>query len=322
MKRLVLGAVLVTMSFGAAAAQSSPSRPIIMVVPFAAGGPTDTVARIVAQGMGPALGQSVLIENTAGAAGTIGVGRVARATPDGYTIVLGHWSTFVVNAAVYRLPYDVVNDFEPISLIADNSLLIVSRKDVPAQNLDELITWVKANQNTITEGTSGAGSAAHIGGLYFQKLTGTNFQFVPYRGAGPVMQDLLAGLIDFTIDQSANSLPQVRSRQIKAYAVTAKTRIASAPDIPTVDEAGLPDFHMSVWFGLWAPKGTPTDIVARLTAAVQRALADPAVQQRMAELGVDLPPRDQQTPDALRAYHNAELTKWIPLIKAANVRVE
>lgn len=322
MKRLVLGAVLVTMSFGAAAAQSSPSRPIIMVVPFAAGGPTDTVARIVAQGMGPALGQSVLIENTAGAAGTIGVGRVARATPDGYTIVLGHWSTFVVNAAVYRLPYDVVNDFEPISLIADNSLLIVSRKDVPAQNLDELITWVKANQNTITEGTSGAGSAAHIGGLYFQKLTGTNFQFVPYRGAGPVMQDLLAGLIDFTIDQSANSLPQVRSRQIKAYAVTAKTRIASAPDIPTVDEAGLPDFHMSVWFGLWAPKGTPTDIVARLTAAVQRALADPAVQQRMAELGVDLPPRDQQTPDALRAYHNAELTKWIPVIKAANVRVE
>ena len=322
MKRLVLGAVLVTMSFGAAAAQSSPSRPIIMVVPFAAGGPTDTVARIVAQGMGPALGQSVLIENTAGAAGTIGVGRVARATPDGYTIVLGHWSTFVVNAAVYRLPYDVVNDFEPISLIADNSLLIVSRKDVPANSLDELITWVKANQNTITEGTSGAGSAAHIGGLYFQKLTGTNFQFVPYRGAGPVMQDLLAGLIDFTIDQSANSLPQVRSRQIKAYAVTAKTRIASAPDIPTVDEAGLPDFHMSVWFGLWAPKGTPTDIVARLTAAVQRALADPAVQQRMAELGVDLPPRDQQTPDALRAYHNAELTKWIPLIKAANVRVE
>jgi tripartite-type tricarboxylate transporter receptor subunit TctC len=217
MKGFVLGAVLaVTTGLGGALGQSFPSRPVTIVVPFAPGGPTDTIARIVGQGMGAALGQSVMIENTAGAAGTIGVGRVARAAPDGYTIALGHWSTYVVNAAVYRLPYDVVNDFEPIALIADNPLLIVTKKGVPAKNLDELTTWVKANQDHITEGTSGVGSAAHVAGLYFQKLTGTRFQFVPYRGAGPVMQDLLAGQIDLTIDQSANSLPQVRSGQIQA----------------------------------------------------------------------------------------------------------
>jgi tripartite-type tricarboxylate transporter receptor subunit TctC len=323
MKQLVLGAVLaVTTGFGGALGQGFPSRSVTIVVPFAAGGPTDTVARIIAQGMGPALGQSVVIENTAGAAGTIGVGRVARAAPDGYTIVLGHWSTFVVNPAVYRLQYDVASDFEPIALIADNPLLIVSKKDVPARTLDELTAWVKTNQDHITEGTSGIGSAAHIAGLYYQKLTGTKFQFVPYRGAGPVMQDLLAGQIDLTIDQSANSLPQVRSGQIKAYAVTAKTRIASAPDIPTVDEAGLPDFYISVWFGLWAPKGTPQDVIARLAGAVQSGLANPAMQHRLAELGVDLPAREEQTPEGLRAYHKAELTKWTPLIKAANIKVE
>jgi tripartite-type tricarboxylate transporter receptor subunit TctC len=323
MKDLFLGAVLAaTIGVGGALGQNFPSRSISLIVPFAAGGPTDTVARIVGQGMAPALGQSVMVENVAGAAGTIGVGRVARAAPDGYTIVLGHWSTFVVSPAVYRLQYDVVDDFEPIAFIADNPLLIVSKKDVPANNLNELTSWVKANQETVTEGTSGAGSAAHIGGLYFQKLTGTTFRFVPYRGAGPVMQDLLAGQIDLTIDQSANSLPQVRGKQIKAYAVTAKTRIASAPDIPTVDEAGLPEFYISVWFGLWAPKGTPKDVIAKLAAAVQSALADPALQRRMADLGVDLPPREQQTPEALRAHHKAELEKWTPIIKAANIKVE
>jgi tripartite-type tricarboxylate transporter receptor subunit TctC len=323
MKGLALGAVMaVTTGLGGALGQSFPARPVTIVVPFAPGGPTDTIARIVGQGMGAALGQSVLVENTAGAAGTIGVGRVARAAPDGYTIVLGHWSTFVVNAAVYRLPYDVVGDFEPLALVADNPLLIVSRKGVPAKNLGELTTWVKTNQEHITEGTSGVGSAAHVGGLYFQKLTGTKFQFVPYRGAGPVMQDLLAGQIDLTIDMSANSLPQVRSGQIQAYAVTAKTRIASAPDIPTVDEAGLPNFYISVWFGLWAPKGTPNDVVARLSGAIQTALASPALQRRMAELGVDLPPREEQTPEGLRTYHEAELKKWIPLIKAANIKAE
>jgi tripartite-type tricarboxylate transporter receptor subunit TctC len=323
MRELLLAAVLAAATgLGGALAQDFPSRPITMVVPFAPAGPTDTIARIVAQGMGPALGQSVIVENTAGAAGTIGVGRVARAAPDGYTIVLGHWSTFVVNAAVYRLPYDVANDFEPIALIADNPLLIVSRNGVPAKDLHELTTWVKANQDHVTEGTSGVGSAAHIGGIYFQNLTGTRFQFVPYRGAGPVMQDLLAGQIDLSFDQAANSLPQLRSGRIRAYAVTAKTRIGSAPDIPTVDEAGLPGFHISVWFGLWAPRGTPRNVVAELARAAQTALADPALQRRMTELGVDLPGRDRQTPEALRAYHKAELDKWLPIIRAAEIKVE
>ncbi|HEY1542996.1 MAG TPA: tripartite tricarboxylate transporter substrate-binding protein, partial [Xanthobacteraceae bacterium] len=262
MKRMLLAALIaagvsLNSGPGSAQAQTYPVRPITMVVPFAAGGPTDTIARLVGQAMGRNLGQTVLIENVTGAAGSIGVGRVARANPDGYTIGIGHWSTHVVNAAVYPLQYDVLKDFAPISLIANNPQLIVSKNAVPAKNLKELIAWVKANQDKVTEGTAGAGSASHIGGIFFQQLTGTKFQFVPYRGTGPVMQDLLAGNIDLTFDQAANSLPQVRARQIRAYAVTAKTRLAAAPDIPTVDEAGLPGFYIAVWHGLWAPQGTP-----------------------------------------------------------------
>jgi tripartite-type tricarboxylate transporter receptor subunit TctC len=323
MKRLVVATLIAAAAgLGSASAQTYPSRPITMVVPFSAGGPTDTIARILAQAMGASLGQSVIIENVTGAAGSLGVGRVARAAPDGYTLAIGHWSTHVVNAAVYPLQYDVLNDFEPISLVANNPQLIVSKNAVPAKNLQELVAWVKANQATITQGTAGAGSASHIGGIYFQNITGTKFQFVPYRGAAPVMQDLLAGQIDLSFDQAANSLPQVRAGQIRAYAVTAKTRIPSAPEIPTVDEAGLPGFYIAVWHGLWAPKGTPKEVVAKLVAAVQAALADPNVQKRLTELGQEIPPREQQTPEALRAHHQAELAKWIPIIKAANIKVE
>ena len=323
MKKLILAAlVAATAALGPAQAQTFPSRPINIVVPFAAGGPTDTIARIMGQAMGTALGQTVIIENTTGAAGSIGVGRVARAAPDGYTIGIGHWSTHVVNAAVYALQYDVLNDFEPISLIASNPQLVVSKNAVPAKDLKEFIAWVKQNQDKITQGTAGAGSASHIGGLFFQKLTGTKFQFVPYRGTAPVMQDLLAGNIDLTFDQAANSLPQVRGGQIRAYAVTAKTRIPSAPDIPTVDEAGLPGFYIAVWHALWVPKGTPKEVVAKLVGAVHVALADATVQKRLTELGQEIPPPEQQTPEALRAYHKAELDKWIPLIKAANIKVE
>jgi tripartite-type tricarboxylate transporter receptor subunit TctC len=271
--------------------------------------------------MGVKLGQTVLIENVTGAAGSLGVGRVARAAPDGYTIGIGHWSTHVVNAAVYPLQYDVLKDFAPISLIANNPQLIVSKNAVPATNLKELIAWVKANQDKITEGTAGAGSASHIGGIFFQQMTGTKFQFVPYRGSGPVMQDLLAGNIDLTFDQAANSLPQVRAGQIRAYAVTAKARIAAAPDIPTVDEAGLPGFYISVWHGLWVPKGTREEIIAKLVDAVHAALADPKVRERLAELGQDIPPPEQQTPEALYAHHKAELEKWLPIIKAANIKL-
>ena len=323
MKKLVLAAALaIAASVSGAAAQNYPTRQLSIIVPFAAGGPTDTIARIMAQAMGQALGQTVIVENTTGAAGSIGVARVARAAPDGYTIGIGHWSTHVVNAAVYQLSYDVLNDFEPISLIANNPQLVVSKNAVPAKTLTELIAWVKQNQDKIVQGTAGAGSASHIGGIFFQKLTGTKFQFVPYRGTAPVMQDLLAGTIDLTFDQAANSLPQVRGGQIRAYAVTAKARIPSAPDIPTVDEAGLPGFYVGVWHALWVPKGTPKPVIAKLVDAVHTALADPNVQKRLTDLGQEIPPRDQQTPEALHAFHKAELDKWVPIIKAAGVKAE
>jgi len=318
----LLTALLVLACLTPAVAQTYPARAVTLVVPFAAGGPTDTIARIMAQAMGPALGQSVIVENVTGAAGSLGAGRVARAAPDGYTIAIGHWSTHVVNAAVYHLNYDVLEDFAPISLIANNPQLIVSKNDVPAKDLKELIAWVKANQDHVVQGTGGVGAASHIGGIFFQQLTGTKFQFVPYRGTGPMMQDLLGGRIDFSFDQAANSLPQVRAGRIRAYAVTAKTRIASAPDIPTVDEAGLPGFHVSVWHALWAPKGTPKEVIDALVGATRSALANADVQKRWLELGQDLPPREQQSPEALRAFHKAELDKWLPIIKAAGVTAE
>jgi tripartite-type tricarboxylate transporter receptor subunit TctC len=321
-RRLVLAAIVAAAGVAGASAQTYPTRNINLVVPFAAGGPTDTIARILAEGMRQSLGQTVIVENITGAAGSIGVGRVARAAPDGYTIGIGHWSTHVVNAAVYPLQYDVLNDFEPISLVATNPQLIVSKNAVPAKDLTELIAWIKANGDKVTQGTAGAGSASHIAGIYFQKLTGTTFRFIPYRGAGPVMQDMLAGNIDLNFDQAANSLPQVRAGQIRAYAVTAKARLAAAPDIPTVDEAGVPGFYIAVWHGLWAPKKTPKDVMAKLIDATRAALANPLVQKRLSELGQEIPSLDQQSPEALRAYHKAELDKWVPLIKAANIKLE
>ena len=323
LRRLALAAILAAAASPTGAlAQNYPIRPVTILVPFSAGGPTDTIARIMGEALRASLGQPVLIENTTGAAGSIGVGRVARASPDGYTICIGHWSTHVVNAAVYRLNYDVVNDFEPISLIANNPQIVISKNAVPATNLKELVAWIKANQDKITQGTAGNGSASHIGGIYFQDLTGTRFQFVPYRGGAPVMQDLLAGNIDLSFDQAANSLPQIRAGRIRAYAVTAKTRLASAPDIPTVDEAGVPGFYISVWHGLWVPKGTPKDVIAKLVSATKAALADPNVRRRLTELGQDIPPPEQQGPERLRAYQQAELDKWVPIIKAANVKAE
>jgi tripartite-type tricarboxylate transporter receptor subunit TctC len=305
-----------------ASAQTYPARPITMVVPYSAGGPTDTIARIMAERMRASLGQIVLVENTTGAAGTIGVGRVARAAPDGYTISIGHWGTHVVNGAIYELPYHVYNDFEPISLIASNPQLIVSRKAIPAKDLKELIAWLKANAATATQGTAGHGSGSHVSGVYFQSITGAKFQFVPYRGAGPAMQDLVAGQIDIMIDQAANSIPQVRAGTIKAYAVTDKTRLAAAPDIPTVDEAGVPGLHIAIWHALWMPKGTPKEIISKLNGAVVDALADAGVRKRLAELGQEIPPREDQNPQVLAAYHKAEIEKWWPVLKAANIKGE
>jgi tripartite-type tricarboxylate transporter receptor subunit TctC len=305
-----------------ARAQSYPTRPMTMVVPYSAGGPTDTIARIMAERMRTSLGQVILVENTTGAAGTIGVGRVARAAPDGYTMSIGHWGTHVVNGAIYELPYHVLNDFEPVSLVATNPQLIVSKKTVPAKDLKELIGWLKANAATATQGTAGHGSTSHVSGVYFQNITGTQFQFVPYRGAGPAMQDLVAGQIDIMIDQAANSIPQVRAGTIKAYAVTDKVRLAAAPDIPTVDEAGVPGLHVSIWHALWMPKGTPKEIIAKLNAAIVDALADANVRKRLADLGQEIPPREDQNPQTLYAYHKAEIEKWWPILKAANIKGE
>jgi len=317
-----LAAAVVAGSIGSAAAQVYPSRPITMIVAFAAGGSGDTIARIVAERMRVSLGQPIIIENVAGASGSIGGGRVARAASDGYTLSFGNWTTHVLNGAVFALPYDLLNDFEPLSLLATESMLIVTNKAVPAKDLNELIAWLKANPDKVSAGTGGAGSVSHIVGVFFQKQTGTRFQFVPYRGLGPAMQDLVAGQIDMMVDVSANSLPQVRAGTIRAYAVTARRRLAEVPDIPTVDEAGLPGFYVSNWRALWLPKGTPKDIVARLNAAVGEALADPAVRSRLADLGQEIFPPGQRTPEALGAFHKAEIEKWWPIIKAANIQGE
>ena len=320
--RIAAACALLLAGTTVASAQAYPSRPITMVVPFAAGGPVDTVARILSEPMRATLGQSIIVENVTGAAGSIGVGRVARAAPDGYTLSIGHWSTHVVNGAIYPLPYDLLRDLEPIVLLPSNPMIVVSKSAVPAKNLNEFVGWIKANEGKVSAGTAGAGSATHVAGVYFQNVTGTRFQFVPYRGTGPALQDLVAGQIDFIVDQASNSLQHVRDGKIRAYAVTASARLPSAPDIPTVAEAGLPSLDISVWYGLWAPKGTPKEIIAKLNAAAVQALSEPAVRQRFAELGLDMPPRDRLTPEALAAYQKAEIEKWWPVIKDANIKTE
>jgi tripartite-type tricarboxylate transporter receptor subunit TctC len=320
LRNLALAVLLGVVS--SATAQTYPSKPITMVVPFAAGGPVDAVARILSVPMSQALGQAVLVDYTVGAAGTIGVGRVARAAPDGYTLSIGHWATHVINAAIYPLQYDVLRDLEPVGMICANPLLIVTRASFPAKDLKELIAWLKANPDKASVGTAGVGSGSHMGGIYFQNATGTKVQYIPYKGTGPAMQDLLAGRLDFMVDQASNSLPQVRAGKIKALAVTARSRLSAAPEIPTVDEAGLPRLYVSVWFAIWAPNGTPRDVVAKLNATMVSALADPAVRQRLSDLGQEIVPREQQSPEALVAFHKSEAEKWWPLVKAAGIKPE
>lgn len=316
-------ASLLGLGVASAREQDYPSRTITLVVPFAAGGPTDTIARLVAEPMRAALGQPVIVENVTGAAGSIGTGRVARATPDGHTLVVGFWGTHVLNGVLYPLQYDVLKDFEPVALLASNPQLIVANNTVPARDLSDLINWLKANPGKASQGTAGAGSPAHVGGAFFQRMTGTRFQFVPYsRGAAPAMQDLIAGQIDLMFDQTSHSLPHVRAGNIKAFAVASRTRLPSAPDIPTVDEAGLPGFYVSVWAGMWAPKGTPATIIAKLNNAVVRALADHKVRERFAELGQEVPAPTFQTSQGFGAFHRAEIDKWWPIIKAANIKPE
>jgi tripartite-type tricarboxylate transporter receptor subunit TctC len=304
----------------AASAQDYPSRPVTVIVPFAAGGPTDLVARVITDKMREPLGASIVIENVGGAGGSIAAARVARSAPDGYTLEIGNNGSNVLVGALYALPVDIFADFAPVAELTINPQIVVSRKTVPAANLKEFLAWLRDNQKNVSVGI--AGPVAEVSVVNFETMTGTRFQHVPYRGAAPAMQDLIAGNIDLMIDQISNSIPQVRAGTVRAYAVAAKTRSPAAPDIPTADEAGLPGFYGALWHGLWAPKGTPPDIIATLNAAARAALADPALRKRLADVGQEIVPVEQQTPQALGAHQKAEMDKWWPIIRAAGLRGE
>jgi tripartite-type tricarboxylate transporter receptor subunit TctC len=316
----VAAALAAPWAIDGASAQSYPTRPVTLIVPYPAGGPTDTMARVLAERMRTALGQTVIVENVSGAGGSIGTGRVARASPDGYTLSIGHVQTHVINAATQTLPYDVIKDFEPVTLIADTPQWLVVKKALPANNVKELIAWLKDNPGKATAGTVGAGGPTDIAGAYFMDKTGTKFQFVPYRGGAPLIQDLVAGQIDMTFGQAANYLGPVQGGQLRPLAVLAKKRWWAAPDVPTMDEAGVPGFYSSFWHGLWVPKGTPKDVIAKLNAAMVETLADPAVKKRFSDIGQEPWPRDQQNPESLAAQQKAEIEKWWPVIKAAGIK--
>ena len=322
MRRLLLTAIAMLLGAASAAAQSFPTRPVTAIVPASAGGPTDTIGRIVMARAQQLLGQTIIIENVGGASGTIGTGRLVRADPDGYTIGIGGPNHYVVNASVYPLTYDLLRDFEPVSMLSNGPMLIMSRNTLPAKNLVELIAWLKANPDNVTFGTGGLASPPHISGLSLQTVTGNKFQFVPFRGSAPALQQVLGGQLDIIIDQASAALSIAKGGGVRAYAVTAKQRLASAPDIPTVDEAGLPGFHVSIWQAVFAPKGTPKDVIAKLNAAIAGALADPTVQQRLRDVGQEMPSAEQMTPGGFGAFHKAEMDKWTPVIKAANIKPE
>jgi tripartite-type tricarboxylate transporter receptor subunit TctC len=320
--RLAAGSAALATVAPIATAQTYPTRPITMNVPYAAGGPLDVMARVIADGMRATLGQTIVIENVAGAGGSIGVARVARAAADGYTISAGNWSSHVATGAIYTLSFDPLRDLEPVSLLPSEPNLIIARKDFPANTLGELIAWLKKNPDKASAGTSGIGGPSYMAAAFFQAKTGTRFQIVPYRGAGPAILDLVASQLDIMLTGPAIVLPHVRDGSVKVYAVTAADRIAAAPDIPTTDEAGLAGFYFSVWSGLWVPRGTPSAVIAKLSTAVRDALADPVVRQRLAVLAYESPPPETLGPKPLAQLHKAEVEKWWPIIKAAGIKGE
>lgn len=321
MARLVF-AVLCAIALGTVSggAQPFPSRPMTMIVPYPPGGPTDTLARIFVERLRTSLGQPVIVENVGGGAGSIGVARATRAAPDGYTINFGNVASHVFATVVFKTQYDVLTDLEPVALMTTSPMWLLSGVKLPANNLKELIAWLKANTDKASSAVVGPGSPAHLCGVYFQNNTGTKFQFVPYKGAGPAMQDVMSGQVELTCLEASATRPHVRAGKLRAYAVLSKTRWPGAPEVPTIDEAGVPGLYLPFWHGLWAPKATPRDVVAKLNSAVVESLADPAMQKRLAELGVEIPPRDQQAPEALRVFLKAEIDKWRPIIQAANIK--
>ena len=321
--RTIVAALAVGFAYIAdAQAQVYPSRPITMIVPFPAGGPTDTLGRILSERMRTSLGQAIIVENVTGAGSTIGVGRAAQAVPDGYTLSLGNWTSFVGAGALYPVQYDLLKDFAPVSLLTFAPMVIVGKNDLPAKDARELIAWLKANPGKASAASVGAGSAAHVCGLYFQDKTGTSFQFVPYRGGAPAMQDLVAGQIDMMCAEATQTVTYVRGGKVKAFAVMTKTRWPALPDVPTTDEVGAPGMYISFWHGLWVPKDTPKEVIAKLNAAVVDTLANSTVHKRLTDLGLVIATRDQQTPEVLAAFHKAEIEKWWPMIKAANIKVD
>ncbi len=321
-KALILAAALFAAGLAAASAQTYPSRVVTMVVPYPAGGPTDTIARILAERMQSALGQSVIIEDIGGAGGSIGVGRVAHASPDGYTISIGHTQTHVFNSAILKLDYDVVNDFTPVSLIADTPIWIVARKSLPADDIKDFIAWLKTSNGKATMGTVGIGSPSEFAARIFGRETGTSFQFVPYRGGAPLLQDMIGDHVDFAFGQAAGYLTSIQSGQLKAFAVLQPKRWWAAPNVPTLDELGFQNLDVSFWHGIWAPKGTPPDVIAKLNSAIRVSLADPVVQDRFKKVGQEIWPPEYQTPDALAAKQKAEIARWTPIILESGIKAD
>ena len=303
-----------------ALAQAYPSHPITIIVPFPAGGPSDTLARILGERMRTSLGQPVVVETVTGAGASLGVVRAAQSAPDGYTLSIGNWTSHVGAGAMYPAAHDALLDLQPIARISATPLMIVGKNALPPQNAGELIAWLKANPGKASAATVGAGSGAHVCLLYFAQKTGTSFQLVPYRGGAPVMQDLVAGQIDMFCAEASQTLSFLRSGAMKAFAIMSKERWPGAPEIPTMDEVGVPGMYISFWNGLWVPKATPKEIIARLNAAVVDTLADPTVRQRLTDLGHVIATREEQTPEGLGSFHKAEIEKWWPLIKAANIK--
>lgn len=318
--RLAIGTAALPAFTRIAAAETYPARPVTLIVPFAPGALNDIVARLLSNGMGASLGQPLVVENVAGADGTIATNRVVRAPPDGYTLIVGNWNTQVANRLIYSLPYDMVKDFEPVMLLPSAPMVLIARKTIPANNLGEFIAWLKANPDKATMGTAGVGSPPHMLALLFRQQTDTRFGMIPYRGAGPAMQDVIGGQIDATFITVAPALPQIASGSIKVFGLTADKRMAAAPNIPTMDEAGLRGFYFSYWSGLFAPRDTPKEIVAKIGAAAVAVMRDPTTRQKLDTQAFVVPASDQQTPQALSALQNAEIAKWSPIIKQAGIK--